>query len=638
MNWSSYEELLHQIPGFEFRPQQQEMIRAVEYALLEKNSLLAEAGTGVGKTFSYLLPILLQADRVEFPVILSTASINLQEQLIYKDLPFLLEVRQSELTFAIAKGRNNYISLRRFWESRDQLRLEVRSQQQMDRMEGEIRNGWDGDLGKLPFQPDHSLWQEVQSTNEDCLGPKCQMYAECCYKKARQELERAHLIVTNHHLYFMDYFYSNILPQHQFVILDEGHRLVEAATKVSAAEVRKTSFSYYLSRIHKKLTQKTPFGPVREIYDHEGRIYELLAGRKNTPAKWRPTPELDQSIEVLMKSLNTLEEWLKALAIHETDRPMNDLEVQNFDENKSNFAKQLKGLAMTWELFHSKNTGKEDVLWYELEERRENFILRATPLKIAEKLKNLWEEKSCIVTSATLSTSRNFEYFKTQTGVENAAELILESPFPYEQNALLYIPRVMPLLDSEPYQQYVQDEIEKLLNFSRGRALVLFTSIFRMKRAYQALTHRLSYPMKIQGDEPKQKLLEWFKEAENPVLFATASFWEGVDIPGEQLSCVIIDKIPFLTPDDPVVEARIDELKRQGKNWFMEYYLPDAATKLKQGFGRLIRTGTDKGVVAILDNRIWTKGYGKEIIESLPKARVTTTLEEVERFFSGSGF
>lgn len=612
------EVLPQRLPGYELREQQIEMALRVEKALLRSTHLLAEAGTGTGKSFAYLIPLALELERNGGRAVVSTATIALQEQLVSKDIPLLERVLGFELGAELAKGKGNYLCLVKFIEEaqspalfEEEMLLQIKEWSEQTET---------GDKSELPFEPGE-LWNRI-CTDDTCPGKKCNLHKECFYFKARNRLQQARLIICNHALFFIDLGMrgndASLLPDYRLVVLDEAHHIEDVArntmsTKVSA--MRLPVLLYQLRRregcdldaVQKALALNEEFfGAVAAAFGGE----KCLLPRTEGIAK--VGEELQRAVEDVVLRFDPG-------CIGEREQALFDC--------LSRYSADLQEILEA--------SDPEKVFWVEKSQsgKRALVTLHATPIDVSGYLAaNLFENErisSVIMTSATLSLAGDFSFFRASVGCWSAEEIAVESPFDYREQCVLYLPEGLPDPKADDFHERVAPFIEEILHKTRGRAFVLFTSYKGMNRVYELLAPRLPWKALRQGEKPKQRLLEEFKEDTHSVLFATASFWEGVDVQGESLSCVILVKLPFAVPDDPITEARMAAIASRGGDPFLSYSLPEAVIRLRQGFGRLIRTQRDRGVVAILDPRIKTKWYGRYFLNSLPRCREVTTLDEV---------
>jgi ATP-dependent DNA helicase DinG len=622
-------DVLAKLPGAEHRPQQFEMARLIETSITTGRHALIEAGTGSGKSFGYLIPILESGKKA----VISTGTIALQEQLLSKDIPFLQEAYRPEVKVAMAKGRANYVCLRKLWESDQRIAPFDPVRPQVDALltlaEGKE---WSGDKADLDFVVDWRLWSdELASDRDDCLGPKCPNYMVSPHRLARIKCDDAELIIANHALYFTDLVTNaGVLPKHDLVIFDEAHHLERAATSALSVQIGRWSGTKLLQRVRRRFPG-LPAELMQEIQEAEGQVMEWVFRQGPGQRPLEGDPEFVQAAGGVSRAVEELVQWIGHAGIDQMSLLDDDPEFakQRAELQRDQLQAMARNLVQRWEYFADLKSKADRANWMQVDPTRDQFELRSAPLDVSDMLRNLlWSKRTAVLTSATLAVDGSFEFVKGELGIDDAAEAVLGSPFDYPNQAFLYVPRHLPLPNDPDFLEAIVPEIEQCLYWTRGRAFVLFTSYRAMREVAARLGPRLPYPYKTQEDLPRQKLIEWFKSTPNSVLFATATFWEGVDVPGDALSCVIIDKLPFASPDDPVVQARTERMRARGQDWFEEFMLPKAVLALKQGFGRLIRTRTDKGLVAILDRRLATYRYGDTILRSLPPARRITKIPD----------
>jgi ATP-dependent DNA helicase DinG len=623
-----YLEIAQTLPGYEPRPAQEAMVKTIYDVIEAKKSLVIEAGTGSGKSFGYLIPILLHTEKR--PIVVSTGTIALQEQLIHKDLPFIAQAMGlTELNVQLVKGRRNYLCIQKLLEFERGLAQTAKERLYVSAIKAGLESDWDGDKATFDFEILPEIWEEIQSDSEDCLGSRCQFYRENPYKKARENLEKADILVTNHALYLQDLVAGqSVLPAHEVVVFDEAHQIKNYALRGFTARIGRFATQKLLRKIDKRIT-RIPEAFYEPLYENESRLMEWLFRQEKQTFSLVPDEAFHELVLGQSLLLTELREWLGSFDMKQMTLNTNEAEANKLATQREKLIKQLEGLCGRWELF-LEASGPSRVHWAEILKNRLYYELRSTPLNIADLLENgLWKEKTAILTSATLSTNNDLRYFRKELGLVSAVqEAIFESPFDYQHQAELLLPSGLPDPNDPLYTAACVENIVDILNYTQGRAFVLFTSYHAMHRVSQAVVGKISYPCRVMGDMPRQKLVDWFKSTPNSILFATATFWEGIDIPGESLSCVIIDKVPFTTPDEPVNNAMVSRYKALGLDWFNDYVLPEAVIRLKQGVGRLIRSSQDTGLLVILDPRLSSKGYGKKIIRSLPPARILRTLSE----------
>ena len=615
------------ISGFQVREQQLEMVEAVGNAIKNHTSAVIEAGTGVGKTFAYLVPALASGGRV----IVSTGTKTLQDQLFAKDLPVVKESLKTDSKIALLKGRANYLCTYRLHRAQTEGRFDDRrTLSHLQRIADWEPMTFRGDIAELNSVPkDAEVWQHVTSTADNCLGSDCTDYETCFVVKARREAQEADIVVVNHHLFFADLAlkeegFGELLPSANAVILDEAHQLPEIAS---------TFFSETLSSRQLLELAKDTLAEVLSGASDMGEIKDRL----------RDLEKCVMDLRLAMDKPGLREPWYKIKTKPAIEAGIADLEniLNDLGGQLKIAAERSKGLESCFErilvqierLNNLNNPKAETVQWYETYTR--SFSLVSTPLDISATFKKHLEGWPCawILTSATLAVGKSFDHFTHRIGMDSPKELLLDSPFDYWHNALLYAPPAMPEPQNVDFIPALVKAAIPVIKASEGRTFMLFTSYRALNEAAELLKGEIEYPILVQGDSSQADMIENFRKLGNAVLLGTNSFWEGVDVRGEALSCVIIDKLPFASPGDPVLEARIKSIREQGGNPFFEYQLPQAVIALKQGVGRLIRDDKDTGVLMICDPRLRTKSYGNTFLESLPRVPKTSKIEVVERFF-----
>jgi ATP-dependent DNA helicase DinG len=629
-------------PAYEFRRGQLQMAQAVEQALEERRHLIVEAGTGTGKTLAYLMPVIRSGKRV----IISTGTKNLQEQLFHKDVPFLEQALFPEgnrkLSVCYMKGRNNYLCRKKLYDLTGQPVLNGLDEiEQYRAIAAWEENTASGDRSELASLPEASaLWHKLDARADTCLGQKCSAWDKCFVTEMHRRAMESDIIIVNHHLFFADLAIkqqadgapdAGILPEAGAVIFDEAHELEDVAgsyfgISVSAGRLEELCRDVEASLQRNRMYTSGLSGAIKSLRDRSAFFFSLLPEGEGRFAFENRREFLEENGEEFLG----LQRALTHIGAELENLPSKPEEVYAFSRRAQELQVQL-GFAMESE---DRNT----VFW--IERRRTgreklNVSLQATPVDVGPVLREcLWSKLDTVVlTSATLAVGRGFEYIRQRLGIEHAKDLVLPSHFDYPNQAILYVPPDLPDPRTQQFSVKAAERIRKLLEITRGRAFVLFTSYAQMRDIYQILLGEVEFPMLLQGDAPKSALLEEFRITPNCVLFATSSFWQGVDVQGEQLSCVIIDRLPFAVPSDPVVAARVKAVDADGGNAFFQYQVPSAVITLKQGFGRLIRSLHDRGLLALLDNRILKKQYGRVFVESLPNYRRTTEIGQVEKFF-----
>ena len=620
------------LPGFAPRQAQIEMAQVVERTLSSGESLVAEAGTGIGKTLAYLVPALLSGKRI----IVSTGTKTLQDQLFFRDLPLVREALGLSVRPALLKGRSNYLCLHRMQMARTDGRLP--SREAVTELEGVL--DWsartvDGDLSiGGGISEDSGLLPFVTSTTENCLGAECPEFDGCFVAKARREAQEADVVVVNHHLLFADMAikqrgFGEVLPGAAAFIIDEAHQAPETASRffsvtLSSRQIQDLCRDFLAESAEVSGAMGTLRNPVAECLQKLREMQALISERLPDRGPWARLladesvrsglQELDRSIHVLADETAELEGRAKAM----------DACIQ-----------RLRDLQLRLDRFDAPPSG-EEVRWFE--RRGRGFTLNITPLEVSSVFNAFREtaEAAWLFTSATLSVGGDFSHFTSRMGLEDANTLQLDSPFDYPNNALLWLPEQLPEPREHGFVPALLERVVPLIEASRGRAFLLFTSHRALREAAALLAERVEYPLFVQGEQPRSLLLEQFRKSGSGVLLGSASFWEGVDVIGDALSLVVIDKLPFAAPDDPVMEARSTQLRSAGGTPFMQLYLPQAVIALKQGAGRLIRDFNDRGVLVICDPRIRTRSYGRIFMDSLPPMRQVDDPAEVECFLNDS--
>ena len=606
--------LEQRLDDYEFRPSQVRMAEAVHEALESQNHVIIEAGTGTGKTLAYLLPALAYGRRI----LVSTGTKTLQDQIFYKDIPLLEKLLERPIRAAYLKGRNNYLCrLKLETAQTDGLFTprELPAFQSILDWAQETETGDRAELGTIG--DDSELWSRLDARRDRCLGTKCKDYDRCFLTLVRQKAMEADIVVVNHHLFFADLAIrktdvGGILPDYSAVIFDEAHDLEDVATEY---------FGFHVSNY--RLAE----------FIHDARKLELDADLVS-----RATERFFSGFAIMREGRHPIThlDGIGALIAELRSARAAFKEKKDFSGANEAMARRAGEIADELEVFQT-GTLENYVSW--IERRGRGIFLEACPIDVSGMLQESLFSRvpSCVLTSATLTVAESFGYIRTRLGLNDSQELSLSTEFNIRKQALLYIPKGMPDYRHPSYLDRAADEIRSILRASHGRAFVLFTSYRQMETMFERLASELPYPCMVQGKGGgKSRLLEEFKVTQNGVLFATASFWQGVDVKGEALSAVIIDKLPFQVPSDPLVAARSAHIEREGGNAFSEYQVPTAILRLKQGFGRLIRSATDRGILAILDNRLSTKSYGKLFMASLPDYEVTENSADLVEFMGSA--
>ena len=647
-------------PEYEHRPGQIKMAEAVLRAFEQRRHLIVEAGTGTGKTLAYLVPAIAAACGSGARVIISTGTKNLQEQLMDKDIPFLQETLPAKFRAAVMKGRNNYACLHRIKRAESMPVLD--GLDQIDQFDEVFR--WStttdsGDRAELSNLPENlPFWRHIDARSDTCLGQKCPDFEPCFVTKMRQRAIDADVVVVNHHLFFADLAlrngaYGAVLPDYAAVILDEAHQIEDVASEyfgvgvsnyqiddllydVGGLRLENNEVERELARISARVQR---FADAFWVSFKEGRGLE---GRFALVARGR-NPTVREGADLHVK-YDDGQAGMPASRPQDAGAPSDPLDnalyrlettlaiLKDPPADAESILRRVRELRFALN-FLIKGDDKQFVYW--IERRGRGVFLRASPIDVSGLLQDRLFAKvpTVILTSATLSSAGNFNFIRERLGLDEAEEMIAESIFDFENQAVLYLPPSMPDPRSPQWGRAAADEVIKIVNATEGRAFVLSTSNAGMNELYERVAPQIDYPCFVQGSTSKGALLKKFRETPNAVLFATASFWQGVDVRGDQLSCVIIDKLPFAVPTDPVVAARQRHIEEMGGSSFYEYSVPQAVISLKQGLGRLIRSTSDRGVLAVLDPRLRTKVYGQQFLKSLPPCRITSKIDDLYSVF-----
>ncbi len=616
------------IKGYQPRTAQLQMAEAISQAIEHQQHLIAEAGTGTGKTFAYLVPAILSGKKV----IISTGTKNLQDQLFNKDLPLIRKAVKQPFVATLLKGRSNYLCIYRLENSlTSHLGFSKEDAKALAKINTWAKRTDTGDIAEMSSVADtDSAWYHATSTVDNCLGQDCDNYADCFLVKARKKAKETEILVVNHHVLCADWSlrdggFGELLPSADVVIIDEAHQLADTASNFLGISLGAKQLSDLaedsLMEYFKDASDIPALRTAAEALEHEVKDLRLAFGVEQKRGDWQ---EIENTPKI-MEALNTLQSQLQRLSEQLTLAAVKSKALEACNKRCDDLIQQL-------ELLLAPSDGKW-IRWYET--HKKTFNLNRTPINIASEFQGFMQQHSAvwIFTSATLSVANRFDHFANNLGLSEATSVSWDSPFDYAEQALFYHPKNLPQPNDVDFIPRIIEFALPVLQASRGRAFFLFTSHRALKQAAELLAEQLDYPLLIQGTMAKNALLEKFQKQGNAVLLGTASFWEGVDVRGEALSCVIIDKLPFASPGDPVLKARLDTMTQQGKNAFMDYQVPAAVLALRQGIGRLLRDVTDRGVLMVCDPRLLKKSYGQMFLDSIPPMRRTRDITDVQAFF-----
>lgn len=623
--------LKRHLPSYEYRPSQLTMASAVLEAIQQRNHLCVEAGTGTGKTLAYLIPALFSRKRV----IISTATRNLQEQLYLKDIPFVRRYLFPQLKAAYMKGRHNYLCWKRFHDEAGRGLLFGLEQGTWERLRDWADQTATGDRSELDWIPENNpMWRHLDARSEVCVGQKCSKFSECFITRMRQKALESNLIIVNHALFFSHLALEKdeigrVLPDFGVLILDEAHETEDTAAEYFGCQTSNLQFYELIRDLSAACSDHRswhePLARLEKSVESFFARFPAGDGRFSLNLY----PENRERIDLRNRMRESFEQLMETLQVlyHGLERGG----AARLPDSES-LTRRVVQLRSTLQQIFEEDDG-EQVYWFE--QRGRGIYLRVTPIDIAPLLQEKLFSKvdSVILTSATLTTANHFGYIKNRLGVPRAGELIVPGEFDYRKQAMLYIPRDLPDPRSPDFFLRALKTIRQLLAITEGHAFLLFTSFQQMHRVENALRRNSPYPLLRQGEAPRNRLLEQFKNTPQGVLLATSSFWQGVDVQGDALRLVVIDKLPFQVPDQPLVSARIRRLEREGENAFYRYSVPNAVINLKQGLGRLIRSKRDRGILAVLDSRLWSRSYGRIFFTSLPNCPVTDNMDTLKNFY-----
>lgn len=616
------------VDQFTPRPEQQQMASAIEAAIDHDGIFVAESGTGTGKTFAYLVPALASGKKV----LISTGTKHLQDQIFNNDLPLVRQVLEVPVSAALLKGRVNYLCLEHLKRAEERAAgIDDAAVRELALIRSWQATTKDGDIaGNTTVPEDSPHWRDVTSTTDNCLGSKCEDYDACYVRQARKAALEADVVVINHHLFFADLVlreegFGQLLPGAQAVIFDEAHQLPEIATAFFGTTVSGHQIqSLCRDCTAADLKEQSGIDGFRKTFDELDKAaadFRLAMGRASTRGSWSMLKG-----EKFHAAKDELAEAMEhAAAVLEQAAPRGEA-LANCQGRMADLLERYYRLI--------DEQSDDQITWFETGER--SFQLHQTPMEVSSAFAQTleMEPRAWVFTSATLAVKGDFTHFVNQLGLEHADTACWGSPYDYQNIALCYLPTGLPEPRHPEFVPAVIESAVPVIEASGGRAFFLFTSYRALRQAAEVLPDRIDYPILVQGEAPRSELIQRFRELGNAVLLGTSSFWEGVDVQGEALSCVIIDKLPFAAPDDPVLRARGEAMERQGRNPFMEYQVPQAVIALKQGVGRLIRSESDRGVLMLCDPRLTGKPYGKIFLASLPPMRQTRQLEDVQAFFA----
>jgi ATP-dependent DNA helicase DinG len=635
------------LDGFEARDAQLQMAAAVADAIAEGGVLLAEAGTGTGKTLAYLVPAVLSRQRV----LVSTGTKNLQEQIFFKDLPVLRSTLGVPFTATYMKGRGNYLCLHRFDALKDAAAIRSRDETAAIEIIGDwSRRTETGDRAEMEDLPeDLPFWPEIAASGENCIGADCPRLNDCFVTKMRIRAAESDVVIVNHHLLCADASvrqnaFGEVIPSCKFAIIDEAHQLEDVATQYFGRMISNFRLDDFARDVDRGLSARLVTDPdaldaLRRDVEHVRDFARMFFGalqmiRVDAPRQGSGQGAVGAESRIRVRPAQLERTLPDAAALGDALSALEATIALTKDAPEDLIALQRRAMELREDVRFLTRADDPGHVFY-LDIRGRGVFLRASPIDVSDIVREMLLDRmtATILTSATLSVDGRFDYVRSRLGIRRAHEVRLPSEFDYGRQAILYLPKKMPDPRSPQFVAEASREVVEILRRTDGRAFVLFTSYNNLRQVHQFASARIPYPILVQGSAPRSALLREFKSTPNAVLFATSSFWQGVDVVGEALSCVIIDKLPFASPGDPITSARIEAINEAGGNAFGDYQIPLAILALQQGLGRLIRHRTDRGVLAVLDPRLRTMGYGRRFLASLPPAPVTHDIGALDKFF-----
>jgi len=616
----------HGRPGYEMRPGQLAMAKLIERGVLEGVHTLIEAGTGVGKSYGYLVPMLRSGKKV----VISTGTVALQEQLVDKDIPAVAKALGITPKVALLKGRSHYLCRQKL--DRSSAGALFAPTHTLDQLWNWGMETTTGDKSDLPFVPPTHEWESLDANADDCIGELCDRYRDCFYFAHRDEARDAQIVVVNHALFFLDLVVGSILPPYDHAVLDEAHQCERWATSALTGVISERTVGRALRRLRSVYTIPPAIESAIDVALRGLHTTIASAPSEKYALRWQSGDQLakttDTKLDELHEAFGRLQVWIET-------HGLNDFRIKIANEEEAARRRDLAlrvASAMTETVERARTPGDEGIAWIERAESGSG--VHTAPFAVADFLHErlFSREESVVVTSATIAEKHSFAFVKRILGIGVAQELIAPSPFDFDRQARLYIAPSSVNPKANDFVTRAAPLLEETLDRTQGRAFVLFTSYTRMHEMMQRVRPRINYPVRMQGEIPRAALLEWFRKTPNAVLFGSGTFWEGIDVVGDALSCVVVDRIPFPSPSDPLVAARMAWLEEHGEDGFENYMIPAAITRLKQGFGRLIRSCADRGSLVLLDGRAGGTRFGKTIVEALPPARRVTHLDQVADF------